>query len=105
MILRTAKSVFTASTLAALAAHQDEMQGALPAIEIGDVTVDVDACETADDMAAAVRAELSDAIEALREEAAQAGDAATVADCDAAGADIAALERVCAVLCDAAAQV
>ena len=104
MTIRTAKSSLVASTLAALAAHQDEFQGAFAAIEIGEHTVDVDGAETADDMAAAVRTELGAAIETLRAEAAQAGDAATVADCDAADTDITALERVCAVLCDAAAQ-
>ena len=105
MIIRTAKSSLAASTFAALAAHQDEMQGAFADIEIGDYTVDVDACETAAEMAAAVREELSDAIEDLRAEAAQAGDAQTVADCDDAATDIAALERVIAVLVAAAAQV
>ena len=38
MIIRTAKSPLVASTFAAPAAHQDEMQGAFPAIEIGEHT-------------------------------------------------------------------
>lgn len=105
MTIRTTKSSLTADTFAALAAHQAEMQGTFPAIGIGEHTVDVDSAENAEDMAGAVRSELSDAIEALSAEAVQAGDAATVADCAAADTDIAALERVCAVLCDAAAQV
>ena len=104
MTIRTAKGSLSASTFAALASWQREMQGAFPTIEIGEYTVDVDACETAADMAAAVREELADAIEDLRDEAALAGDAQTAADCDAAATDIAALERVCAVLCAAAAQ-
>lgn len=74
MIIRTAKSSFRASTFAALAAHQDEMQGAFPAIEIGEYTVDVDGAETADDMALLVRSELSDAFQLLADEAAAAGD-------------------------------
>ena len=104
MILRTAKSTFVASTFAAMAAHQDEMQGSFASIEIGEHTVDVDACETADEMAAAIREDLADVIDAVRDEAALTGDAQTVTDCDAATTDIAALERVCAVLSDAAAQ-
>jgi len=105
MILRTAKGFYSADTFAALAAHQAEYQGAFAVIEIGKHTVDVDACEIDEDMAGAVCADLSDAIETLRDEAASVGDAATAADCGAAGTDIAALERVCTVLCDAAAQV
>lgn len=106
MTLRTAKSSLTASTFAALAAHQDELQGSFATIEIGEYTVDISStADTTECYYDAAVAELADAIESLRAEAASAGDMATVADCDAADTDISAMERVCAVLCDAAAQV
>lgn len=111
MIIRTAKGRHTAATFAALAAWQAEMQGAYPAIEIGEHSVDVDGAETAEEMVAAVRLELAEAIEDLRTETVWSTEevwsddgVALVADCDAASADTAALERVCAVLCDAHAQ-
>lgn len=105
MTIRTAKSSFSASTFAALAAHQAEMQGSFAAIEIGEHAVDVsNVSDTAECYYDTATDELAEAISALRVEAAQAGDMATVADCDAADTDIGAMERVCAVLCDAAAQ-
>lgn len=106
MILHTAKGSFSAATFAALAAHQEEFQGACASIEIGEYVVDVDACETADEMAAAVLVDLDDVIECLRVDAGAAGDLEQVQLCEnALDGDSAALEACCAVLCDAAAQV
>lgn len=105
MTIATTKGSFSSTTFAALAAHQDEMQGSFPAVEIGEYTVDVDGAETAEDMAALVLAELTPAIEMLQDEAIGAGDSEQVRLCAAAlGGDIAALETCCAVFCDAAAQ-
>ncbi len=113
MIIRTAKGSFTASTFAALAAWQATMQGAFASIEIGDLTVDVSDVddtseENAEDYAARVEADpdVIAALQALRDEAAAAGDTAQVALCDAAlnRRDTSALEDCIAVLCDAAAQ-
>lgn len=105
MTIRTAKSSFTASTFAALAAHQAELQGAFAAIEIGEYSVDVSTvADTAECYYDAAVAELADAIESLRAEAAQASDSTAVADCDAAATDIGAMERVIAIICDAHAQ-
>lgn len=104
MIIRTAKDAFTASTFAALARHQANLQGAFARIEIGGHTVDVaDSDDTAEDYAARTLEEISDALEALRDEASAAGDAEQVRLCDLAlNTDIEALEACCAVICAAA---
>lgn len=105
MTIRTAKGSFSAATFAALATHQDEMQGSFPAVEIGEYTVDVDGAETAEDMAASVLADLIHSIEMLQDEAIGAGDSEQVRLCAAAlSGDIAALEACCAIFCDTAAQ-
>ena len=106
MIIRTAKDTFSASTFAALAAHQQELQGAFASIEIGEYTVDVSASDdTAENYARMVLEELTDAIDRLAVEAGMAGDTEMVRLC--AGArfcNVPALEACCAALCDAAAQ-
>ena len=103
MILRTAKDAFSADTFAALAAHQAEFQGACAAIEIGWFSVDVDAAESAGDMAEIVRADstIIEAIQVLSVEAQIAGDAAMVALCERTlRPDIEALEACCAAICE-----
>jgi len=113
MTIATAKGSFTATTFAALAAWQAEMQGAFASIEIGHLTIDVsDVDDTsednAEDYAARVESDpdVIEALEALRAEAAAAGDAAQVALCDAAltRSNTSALEDCIAALCDCAAQ-
>lgn len=106
MILRTAKGSFSANTFAALAAHQDEFQGACPAIEIGEHTVDVDGAQSLDDMALLVSADLSPVFQVLSDEAGAAGDDAMCAiamDAILTGG-VRAVEACCAAICDAAAQ-
>jgi hypothetical protein len=105
MIIRTAKGSFSATTFAALADWQAEMQGSLASVEIGSSAVDMCDAETAEDMAAAVLAELEDVIDCLRVDAGAAGDIEQVQLCvNALDGDVAALEACCAVICDAAAQ-
>lgn len=113
MTIRTAKGSFSAATFAALAAWQATMRGAFASIEIGRLTIDVsDVDDTsednAEDYAHRVESDLDviEALEALRTEAAAAGDTAHVALCDAALArsNTSELEDCIAALCDAAAQ-
>lgn len=113
MIIRTAKGSYTAPTFAMLASWQAEMQGAFASIEIGHLSVDVsDVDDTSEDNAEDYTARVEsdpdviEAIEALRTEAAAAGDTAQVALCDAALArsNTSALEDCIAALCDAADQ-
>ena len=104
MIIRTAKSSFSASTFAALAAHQAEMQGAFASIEIGDHSVDVDGADSADDMALIVRSELSDVFQTLADEAGAAGDEEMMRLAQEAidTGSVRSVEACCAALCDAA---
>jgi hypothetical protein len=102
MILHTAKGSFAANTFAALAAHQAEFQGACPAIYIGWFSVDVDAAESAEDMAEIVRADptIIEALQVLSVDAQIAGDAAMVGLCERTlRPDIEALEACCVVIC------
>lgn len=110
MTITTAKGSHTAPTFAMLASWQATMQGAFASIEIGRLTIDVDDTseDNAEDYAARVESDpdVIAALEALRTEAAAAGDTAQVALCDAALArrNTSALEDCIAALCDAAAQ-
>jgi hypothetical protein len=105
MTLHTAKGSFSASTFAALAAHQNEMQGAFASIDIGSHSVGVDGANTAEDMALIVRSEMADVFQTLADEAAAAGDQAlAVLALEAIDTgDVSAVAACCAAICDAAA--